>query len=348
MNTASIDLRDRIRDVPDFPTEESSSRTSPLIADPEYFSETIRRLADWARPREPDLILGAEARGVHLRLRARVRARRRVHRRASRASSRARPSRRSTPEYGTDSPRCIAMPFQPGLASSCSTTCSRPEDCEGEGRARGGPRRRGRRHRVRARADVPARPRQARRLRRARARLVLAPVPRRRELVGADTTDDPVVRMSYYNEIMYDPLTSTYAFSCPHGARLGSRSPRFVRSSIYRGRPPRGLPIRFACGCGGEHPGLIAHDDLDWAHLGTSGDRTFRNFMTAHDDPIATELVDLAVGHIGAGEWPWSFFLLEGRPRPVTPSAFMLIARADGRSASRSSARRAHRSPSTS
>jgi adenine phosphoribosyltransferase len=35
----------------------------PLIADAEYFHETIERLAEWARPREPDLILGAEARG---------------------------------------------------------------------------------------------------------------------------------------------------------------------------------------------------------------------------------------------------------------------------------------------
>ena len=49
--------------------------------------------------------------------------------------------------------------------------------------------------------------------------------------------------------------------------------------------------------------------------------------MTAHDDPIATELVDLSVGRIRAGRWPWSFFcFLEGRPRPVTPSAFTLIA----------------------
>jgi adenine phosphoribosyltransferase len=35
----------------------------PLIADPAYFTETIHRLADWARPREPELVLGAEARG---------------------------------------------------------------------------------------------------------------------------------------------------------------------------------------------------------------------------------------------------------------------------------------------
>jgi adenine phosphoribosyltransferase len=60
----SLDLRDRVRDVPDFPTEGIVFKDlMPLIADPEYFAETIRRLAEWARPRDPDLILGAEARG---------------------------------------------------------------------------------------------------------------------------------------------------------------------------------------------------------------------------------------------------------------------------------------------
>ena len=127
---------------------------------------------------------------------------------------------------------------------------------------------------------------------------------------------------------MYDPLTSTYSFSCPHGRDAHvplsafstlERLPGAVHPAVYR--------IQFACRCGGEHPGLIAHDDLDWAHLGTTIDFTFRNLMTAHDDPIATELVDLSAGRIRAGEWPWSFFcFLEGRPRPVTPSAFTSIA----------------------
>ncbi|HYI73986.1 MAG TPA: adenine phosphoribosyltransferase [Gaiellaceae bacterium] len=59
-----MDLRDRIRDVPDFPTEGVVFKDlMPLIADSAYFAETIRQLADWARPREPALILGAEARG---------------------------------------------------------------------------------------------------------------------------------------------------------------------------------------------------------------------------------------------------------------------------------------------
>lgn len=60
----TLDLRDRIRDVPDFPTEGVVFKDlMPLIADAEYFAETIRRLADWAAPREPELVLGAEARG---------------------------------------------------------------------------------------------------------------------------------------------------------------------------------------------------------------------------------------------------------------------------------------------
>jgi adenine phosphoribosyltransferase len=60
----TLDLRDRIRDVPDFPTEGIVFKDlMPLIADPDYFAETIRQLAEWARPRQPELILGAEARG---------------------------------------------------------------------------------------------------------------------------------------------------------------------------------------------------------------------------------------------------------------------------------------------
>lgn len=59
-----LDLRDRIRDVPDFPTEGVVFKDlMPLIADPDYFAETIRQLAEWARPREPALVFGAEARG---------------------------------------------------------------------------------------------------------------------------------------------------------------------------------------------------------------------------------------------------------------------------------------------
>jgi adenine phosphoribosyltransferase len=60
----TLDLRERIRDVPDFPSKGILFKDlMPLIADPEYFAETIHRLAELSRAREPDLILGAEARG---------------------------------------------------------------------------------------------------------------------------------------------------------------------------------------------------------------------------------------------------------------------------------------------
>jgi len=60
----ALDLQTKVRDVPDFPTAGIVFKdVMPLIADAEYFRETIDRLAEWARPRQPDIILGAEARG---------------------------------------------------------------------------------------------------------------------------------------------------------------------------------------------------------------------------------------------------------------------------------------------
>src|SRR3989440_5613231 len=38
----------------------------PLLADPAALRETVGLLAEWARPREPDVIIGAEARGFIL------------------------------------------------------------------------------------------------------------------------------------------------------------------------------------------------------------------------------------------------------------------------------------------
>ena len=61
---SAIDLRSMIRDVPDFPKQGIVFKdVMPLIADPAAFRQTIDRLAAWAGPRTPDLILGAEARG---------------------------------------------------------------------------------------------------------------------------------------------------------------------------------------------------------------------------------------------------------------------------------------------
>jgi len=61
------DLRTKIREVPDFPTPGVGFKDiTPLLADAEALRETIADLAGWVREREPDLVLGAEARGFIL------------------------------------------------------------------------------------------------------------------------------------------------------------------------------------------------------------------------------------------------------------------------------------------
>jgi len=93
---------------------------------------------------------------------------------------------------------------------------------------------------------------------------------------------------------------------------------------------PAVFRVLFACGCGNEHDGLVSHEELDWAPLGLQGG-VFLNLMTARLDSLEEELSDLAVRRIQAGEWPWSFFCYpEGKPRPVFPSAFFLLAPGDG------------------
>ena len=60
----TIDLSSKIRDVPDFPRPGIVFKDiMPLIADAAALKQTIDAVADWAEPRKPDIILGAEARG---------------------------------------------------------------------------------------------------------------------------------------------------------------------------------------------------------------------------------------------------------------------------------------------
>jgi adenine phosphoribosyltransferase len=64
---AAIDLRGLVREVPDFPKPGIGFKDiTPLLVDPEALRQTVGVLADWSREREPDLILGAEARGFWL------------------------------------------------------------------------------------------------------------------------------------------------------------------------------------------------------------------------------------------------------------------------------------------
>jgi hypothetical protein len=126
---------------------------------------------------------------------------------------------------------------------------------------------------------------------------------------------------------MYDALTTRYTFPCP------VRGESHVRLSDFRvlERLPGALHpvvfrVRFSCGCGGEHVGLVSHGDLDWAPLGGRAGR-FVNLMTGRVEQVEDEVGDLAARRIKAGEWPWSFFCFpEERPRPTFPSAFVLLA----------------------
>ena len=62
-----VDLESKIRDIPDFPKRGIVFKDiMPLLADPESLRDTVERLAEFAEPRRPDLILGAEARGFIL------------------------------------------------------------------------------------------------------------------------------------------------------------------------------------------------------------------------------------------------------------------------------------------
>jgi adenine phosphoribosyltransferase len=56
-----------IREVPDFPTPGVGFKDiTPLLADHDALVQTIGELAGWVKSKEPDLVLGAEARGFIL------------------------------------------------------------------------------------------------------------------------------------------------------------------------------------------------------------------------------------------------------------------------------------------
>ena len=112
---------------------------------------------------------------------------------------------------------------------------------------------------------------------------------------------------------MYDPLTSRYGFACPVLGETHVPLSAFLSIEQLPGAAhPSVFRVRFDCCCGEEHDGLLSHDELDWAPLvlGTAAD---------------------AALSIKRGGWPWSFFCYpEDEPRPVFPSAFTLLAAADG------------------
>ena len=62
-----IDLRSKVRDVPDFPRPGIVFKDiMPLLADAEALHQAVDDLAVWAGPRNVDVVVGAEARGFIL------------------------------------------------------------------------------------------------------------------------------------------------------------------------------------------------------------------------------------------------------------------------------------------
>ena len=65
--TTAIDLKSKIREVPDFPEPGVGFKDiAPLLGDPAALRQAVADLADWSAERKPDLVVGAEARGFWL------------------------------------------------------------------------------------------------------------------------------------------------------------------------------------------------------------------------------------------------------------------------------------------
>ncbi len=63
VSAPTIDLATKIRDVPDFPEPGIVFKDiTPLLADADALRQTVHELAEWSKAKQPDLVLGAEAR----------------------------------------------------------------------------------------------------------------------------------------------------------------------------------------------------------------------------------------------------------------------------------------------
>jgi len=66
-SAGTVDLSTKVRDVPDFPEPGIVFKDiTPLLSDADALRQTVAELAEWAKTKQPDLVLGAEARGFIL------------------------------------------------------------------------------------------------------------------------------------------------------------------------------------------------------------------------------------------------------------------------------------------
>jgi adenine phosphoribosyltransferase len=62
-----LDLKSKIREVPDFPTPGIGFKDiMPLLADADALHEAVDRMGEWAEQRRPEIVVGGEARGFFL------------------------------------------------------------------------------------------------------------------------------------------------------------------------------------------------------------------------------------------------------------------------------------------
>jgi adenine phosphoribosyltransferase len=63
----AADLKAKVREVPDFPTPGISFKDiMPLLGDKNALRETVDQLGDWGGAREPEVVVGGEARGFFI------------------------------------------------------------------------------------------------------------------------------------------------------------------------------------------------------------------------------------------------------------------------------------------
>jgi adenine phosphoribosyltransferase len=63
----TVDLKAKVREVPDFPTPGISFKDiMPLLGDADALRRTVDQLGDWAGERKPDIVVGGEARGFFI------------------------------------------------------------------------------------------------------------------------------------------------------------------------------------------------------------------------------------------------------------------------------------------
>jgi hypothetical protein len=132
---------------------------------------------------------------------------------------------------------------------------------------------------------------------------------------------------------MWDALGHSFRFRCPVSEDARVRVPLSSFRSVDRlsgSAHPAVFHVQFDCSlCGGRHPALAAHDELDHAPLAGPAEVSFWDPLTGRvAGDLGHELAQSAADRLRKGCWPWSFWCAaEGCLRPGYPSQLRFVAR---------------------